>query len=91
MPVAYVDVDIDWYRANPDISWDPDKPTPYRDFRTGVDFKEMRQGMKQPGPPPWPYRRRNSVLGAWWMMKQKAYKEYLEQLEQIREAQAVPF
>lgn len=48
---------------------------PYEDFRTGLNFKAVRDLLWSPSDDPttWRYRRRRTVLGLWHQLKQQLY------------------
>jgi len=79
---------VDWMAANKGkLSWDPDDPTPYEDFRTGLTFADVKQSLWNwsTNPKDWVYRRRHTVLGFWHMLKLRAYVEYENYLDEIQE------
>lgn len=67
----------DAVRAMPGIS--------YEDFRTGLDFNDVKAAMWTEGPPPWRMRRRSDVLGYWRQLKKELYGAYIERLDNARE------
>lgn len=56
------------------------EPVPYSDFRTGLDFRTVRQMLwvGDHDPRTWRYKRRHTVLGLWRQLKQQLYCEYLD-------------
>lgn len=51
----------------------------YRNFRTGLDYKTVREWFWSPSPDyqDWKYKRRNTVLGAWHAEKKRMWNEHL--------------
>lgn len=79
------DPGINWIDANPGLSWDPEHPTAYENFRTGLDFWTIVQCLRHPSSDPsnWQHKRRGTILGVWCMLKRHAYDEYTQTLDQI--------
>jgi len=68
------------------------EPVDYDDFRTGLDFRTVRQMLRvgSDDPRDWRYKRRHTVLGLWHQLKQQLYAEYLDRWDdqQLGGAQA---
>ena len=65
----------------------------YRSLRTGYTYAEVRMllWVGDPDYSKWKYKRRNTVLGLWWSIKQSLWKQHLIECEQMvmwAEAQA---
>jgi hypothetical protein len=57
----------------------------YQDFRTGLDFQDVKSAMWTEGPPPWRMRRRSDVLGYWKQLKGELYGAYIERVDKARQ------
>ena len=63
----------------------------YHDFRTGLTFKDVREMLWTPGPPPWRQKRRRSVLGFWHQIKQIQWSQHIDECEYGTALNEVPF
>jgi len=63
------------------------KPLPYGEFRTGLDFYQVKQMLwvESEDSQDWVYRRRNTVLGHWHMIKKQMYESYLQQWKEFHD------
>ena len=61
------------------------RPIKYEAFRTGFTFSEVSQMLwsASEDPADWKYKRRNTVLGTWRMMKKQMYDQYLDQWKEF--------
>jgi len=57
----------------------------YHEFRTGLDFAEVKTMFWSPNPDPstWRYKRRRTVLGKWHQIKQEMWAHHLENCEPV--------
>lgn len=53
----------------------------YGDFRTGLTYREVRQMLwdYSPDPAEWTYKRRGTVLGNWFAIKQQLWARHVEE------------
>lgn len=58
----------------------------YRDFRTGLTYRDVYQMLwsYSPDPHEWRYKRRGTVLGKWHQIKREMFDEYQRRLYQAR-------
>jgi len=63
----------------------------YQEFRTGLDYAEVRAMFWSPNPDPstWRYKRRATVLGKWHQIKQEMWANHLESCCPVEECEVV--
>jgi len=57
----------------------------YGEFRTGFNYEDIRTMLwsASSDPSTWVYKRRNTILGKWFQIKQKMWAEHLETCEVV--------
>jgi hypothetical protein len=68
---------------NPAVPPCPTCGMKYDDFRTGLDFQAVKDMLwtGDPDPNTWRHKRRNTVLGLWFQLKQSMWRDHLEMCE----------
>jgi len=53
----------------------------YKDFRTGTTYDEVWLSMSDNSPDPrdWKYKKRNTVMGKWFQIKQEMWKKHIKE------------